>query len=234
MQSPSRSPRAHDSAARRDRPAAPPTLTPILSVSGRPASTSYARSSSRRWQHVALWRPLDSCCVAAFTFGSSEGAGSDIRRSVSRRRVGIWLSRGRTARRPRPRPASGAEVPPGRCATRDIVSGARRCGGGVAGLVRLAAYLAELDDQGGAPASASRSVAAACFRAGLAGERRPGERTARVLAGNRRTGRDQATLATRRGTPAPGSPRARKGGGRRGRRLPATDEYVDVGPAMSI
>ena len=52
----------------------------------------------------------------------------------------------------------------------------------------LAAYLAELHDQGRAPASASTAVAAACFRARLAGEPGPaGERTARVLAGYRRT-----------------------------------------------
>ena len=52
----------------------------------------------------------------------------------------------------------------------------------------LAAYLAELHDQGRAPASASTAVAAACFRARLAHEPSPaGERTARVLAGYRRT-----------------------------------------------
>ena len=61
----------------------------------------------------------------------------------------------------------------------------------------LAAYLAELHDQGRAPASASTAVAAACFRARLDGEPSPaGERTARVLAGYRRTaggrGRGQA------------------------------------------
>ena len=61
----------------------------------------------------------------------------------------------------------------------------------------LAAHLGELHDQGRAPASAATSVAAACFRARLAGEPTPaGERTARVLAGYRRTagsrGRGQA------------------------------------------
>ena len=56
----------------------------------------------------------------------------------------------------------------------------------------LATYLAELHDQGRAPASASTAVAAACFRARLAGEPSPaGERTARVLAGYRRTGGDR-------------------------------------------
>ena len=56
----------------------------------------------------------------------------------------------------------------------------------------LAAYLAELHDQGRAPSSASTAVAAACFRARLAGEPSPaGERTARVLAGYRRTGGDR-------------------------------------------
>ena len=52
----------------------------------------------------------------------------------------------------------------------------------------LAAYLAELHDQGRAAPSASTAVAAACFRARLAGRPSPdGERTARVLAGYRRT-----------------------------------------------
>ena len=56
----------------------------------------------------------------------------------------------------------------------------------------LAAYLAELHDQGRASASASTTVAAACFRARLAGEPSPaGERTARVLAGYRRTAGDR-------------------------------------------
>ena len=56
----------------------------------------------------------------------------------------------------------------------------------------LAAYLAELDDQGRSPASAATAVAAACFRARLAGEPNPaGERTARVLAGYRRTAADR-------------------------------------------
>ena len=61
----------------------------------------------------------------------------------------------------------------------------------------LAAYLAELHDQGRAPASAATAGDAACFRARLAGRPTPaGERTARVLAGYRRTagsrGRGQA------------------------------------------
>ena len=61
----------------------------------------------------------------------------------------------------------------------------------------LAGYLAELHEQGRAPSSASTAVAAARFRARLAGEQSPaGERTARVLAGYRRTaggrGRGQA------------------------------------------
>ena len=61
----------------------------------------------------------------------------------------------------------------------------------------LAAYLAELHDAGRASSSASMTVAAACFRAKLAGWPSPaGERTARVLAGYRRTagerGRGQA------------------------------------------
>ena len=56
----------------------------------------------------------------------------------------------------------------------------------------LASYLAELHDQGQAPASASTAVAAACFRARLASEPGPaGERTARVLAGYRRTAGDR-------------------------------------------
>ena len=61
----------------------------------------------------------------------------------------------------------------------------------------LAGYLAELHEQGRAPSSASTAVAAARFRARLAVEPSPaGERTARVLAGYRRTagerGRGQA------------------------------------------
>ena len=59
------------------------------------------------------------------------------------------------------------------------------------------ATLAELHDAGRASSSASMAVAAACFRAKLAGQPAPaGERTARVLAGYRRTtggrGRGQA------------------------------------------
>ena len=50
------------------------------------------------------------------------------------------------------------------------------------------AYLAELHDAGRASSSASMAVAAACFRAKLAAQPTPaGERTARVLAGYRRT-----------------------------------------------
>ena len=56
----------------------------------------------------------------------------------------------------------------------------------------LAAYLAELHDAGRASSSASMAVAAACFRAKLAGQAAPaGERTARVLAGYRRTAGDR-------------------------------------------
>ena len=62
----------------------------------------------------------------------------------------------------------------------------------------LAAYLAELHDQGRAPASASTTVAAACFRARLARAPSPaGERTARVLAGYRRTAGDRGRGQTR-------------------------------------
>ena len=60
----------------------------------------------------------------------------------------------------------------------------------------LAAYLAELHDLGRAPASASTAVAAACFRARLAHEPSPaGERTARVLAGYRRTAGERGRRA---------------------------------------
>ena len=56
----------------------------------------------------------------------------------------------------------------------------------------LAAYLAELHDAGRASSSASLAVAAACFRAKLADQPSPaGERTARVLAGYRRTASDR-------------------------------------------
>ena len=58
--------------------------------------------------------------------------------------------------------------------------------------VTLATYLAELHDAGRASSSASMAVAAACFRAKLAGQPAPaGERTARVLAGYRRTASDR-------------------------------------------
>ncbi len=58
--------------------------------------------------------------------------------------------------------------------------------------VTLAAYLAELHDAGRASSSASMAVAAACFRAKLVGQPAPaGERTARVLAGYRRTASDR-------------------------------------------
>ena len=57
----------------------------------------------------------------------------------------------------------------------------------------LAAYLAELHDAGRAASSAAMAVAAARFRARLAGEPSPaGEATARVLAGYRRTAGDRA------------------------------------------
>ena len=62
----------------------------------------------------------------------------------------------------------------------------------------LAAYLAELHDQGRAPASASTAVAAACFRARLARAPSPaGERTSRVLAGYRRSAGDRGRGQTR-------------------------------------
>ena len=58
--------------------------------------------------------------------------------------------------------------------------------------VTLAAYLAELHDDGRASSSAAMAVAAACFRAKLAGEPIPAsERTARVLAGYQRTASDR-------------------------------------------
>ena len=58
--------------------------------------------------------------------------------------------------------------------------------------VTLAAYLAELHDAGRASSSAAMAVAAACFRTKLAGQPAPaGERTARVLAGYRRTASDR-------------------------------------------
>ena len=56
----------------------------------------------------------------------------------------------------------------------------------------LAAYLAELHDAGRAASSAAMAVAAARFRARLAGQADPaGEQTARVLAGYRRTAGDR-------------------------------------------
>ena len=60
----------------------------------------------------------------------------------------------------------------------------------------LAAYLAELHDAGRASSSASMAVAAACFRAKLAGQPTPaGERTVRVLAGYRRIAGEETSRA---------------------------------------
>ena len=78
-----------------------------------------------------------------------------------------------------------------------------------------AAYLAELHDQGRAPASAATAVAAACFRARLADDPTPaGKRTARVLAGYRRTagsrgrgGRDRSGRRTWRPSSPPATGR---------------------------
>ena len=65
--------------------------------------------------------------------------------------------------------------------------------------VTLAAYLAALHADGRAASSASMAVAAACFRAKLDGQPAPaGKRTARVLAGYRRTASDRG-----RGQPRP-------------------------------
>ena len=120
----------------------------------------------------------------------------------------------------RPTPASAppsARTPAGR------TPGLRRLDAWLAGRpledATLASYLAVLHDQGSAaPSSASTAVAAACFRAHLPGEPSPaGERTARVLAGYRRTAADRV-----RGQPRPfvaaESTRTRR---RRGRSPPA-------------
>ena len=81
----------------------------------------------------------------------------------------------------------------------------------------LAAYLAELHDAGRASSSASMAVAAACFRAKLAGQVTPAaERTARVLAGYRRT-------ASVRGL----------GPGRRARHLPPAAAASPIGSPLS-
>ena len=91
-----------------------------------------------------------------------------------------------SARRRPPAAFAAASISPN---TRRAYSGAlRRLDAWLAGRrlddQALAAYLAELHDQGRAPASASTVVAAACFRARLTHEPSPaGERTARVLAG---------------------------------------------------
>ena len=81
----------------------------------------------------------------------------------------------------------------------------------------LAAYLAELHDAGRASSSASMAVAAACFRAKLAGQPAPaGERTARVLAGYRRTagdrGRDKRGRSGSRTWPPCSPPATDRGG----------------------
>ena len=77
--------------------------------------------------------------------------------------------------------------------TRRAYAGAlRRLDGREIDDANLAAYLAELHDAGRAASSASMAVAAACFRVKLAGQPTPaGERTARVLAGYRRTAGDR-------------------------------------------
>ena len=103
-------------------------------------------------------------------------------------------SRRARARRGSPAPAArrlaAASVSP---STRRAYAGAlRRLDAWLAGRrledTTLAGYLAELHEQGRAPSSASTAVASARFRARLAGEPSPaGERTARVLAGYRRT-----------------------------------------------
>ena len=63
----------------------------------------------------------------------------------------------------------------------------------------FALYLAELHDAGRAPASAALAVAAAGFRARLAGQPPPGgPRTARVLAGYRRTAAERGRGQARR------------------------------------
>ena len=88
--------------------------------------------------------------------------------------------------------AGGDRAPPGRGLRQQRTPGAPtppgRCGGSTLGPtgrelhdVTLAAYLAELHDAGRASSSASMAVAAACFRAKLAGQPAPAdERTARV------------------------------------------------------
>ena len=108
-----------------------------------------------------------------------------------------------TVRRMRDHHPSGGSVPsqqsPGPSARTHAAPTPARCGGLDAWLdgrelhdVTLAAYLAELHDAGRASSSASMAVAAACFRAKLAGQPAPaGERTARVLAGYRRTAGDR-------------------------------------------
>ena len=61
----------------------------------------------------------------------------------------------------------------------------------------LAAYLAELHDAGRAASSAAMAVAAARFRAKLAGQKDPAAaRTARVLAGYRRTAGDRGQASS--------------------------------------
>ena len=104
---------------------------------------------------------------------------------------------------PRPRPAArrlaAASVSPN--TRRACAEALRRLDAWLAGRrledATLAGYLAELHEQGRAPSRASTAVAAARFRARLPGEPSPArERTARVLAGYRRTaagrGRGQA------------------------------------------
>ena len=144
---------------------------PSSSGSRRTASSSPASTASRSGSPKPATRGSNAC-------GGEDGFPCP---DPSRR----GCARAPAADRPPPRRGIHLpEHPPGRA-----YSGAlRRLDAWLAGRrlddQALAAYLAELHDQGRAPASASTVVAAACFRARLTHEPSPaGERTARVLAG---------------------------------------------------
>ena len=132
------------------------------------------------------------CAVQGVDFftaaGTQAGVPSSHRLSVSGR------CSEPSARTPTARRLVEASVSPN---TRRAYAGALRrldiwLGGREVDDATLAAYLAELHDAGRASSSASMAVAAACFRAKLAGQPTPaGERTARVLAGYRRTASDR-------------------------------------------
>ena len=160
---------------RRPRPAATASSTPSSSGSRRTGRSSPASTASRSGSPSPATRGSNGC--SGEDDGFHRPAAAELERPT-----------------PSARRLAEASISPN---TRRAYSGAlRRLDAWLDGRpledATLATYLAELHDQGRAPASAATAVAAACFRARLAGEAGPaGERTARVLAGYRRTAGDR-------------------------------------------